>query len=87
MELPRQTLLRYLWYAGVVFAAAWSVRHLDIPWFYFLDAHVQASDLVGRMIPPDWDYLPEILAPMVETIHIATLGTLISFAIAFPRFA
>ncbi len=48
---PRQTLQRYLWFAGVVFVAAWSIRHLDITWAYFLDAHVQAADLFGRMYP------------------------------------
>ncbi len=77
-------VLRYLWYVGVVFVAVWSVRHLDIPWFYFLDAHVQAGDLLSRMFPPDWSYADVVLEPLLETIHIATLGTLFSFAIAFP---
>ena len=49
---PRQTLVQYAWYLGIVFVAVWSVSNLDIPWFYFLDAHVQAADLVARMVPP-----------------------------------
>jgi len=81
---PRQTLVRYLWFLGVVFVAVWSVRHLDIPWFYFLDAHVQAADLAVRMIPPDWSYFDFIAQPLIETIHIATLGTIVTFFIAFP---
>ena len=81
---PRDTLVRYLWYMGIVFIAVWSVSNLDIPWFYFLDAHVQVADLATRMYPPDWDLLGEIVDPLVETIHIATLGTVIAFFIAFP---
>ena len=81
---PRQTLVRYGWYMGIVFVAVWSVSNLDIPWFYFLDAHIQAADLLVRMYPPEWEHLGVIVDPLVETIHIATLGTAITFFIAFP---
>ncbi len=81
---PRQTLMRYAWYLGIVLVAAWSVRNLDIPWFYFLDAHVQAADLLTRMYPPDWDHYVNISDALFETIHIATLGTAATFVIAFP---
>ena len=72
---PQQTLMRYTWYLGIVFIAVWSVSNLDIPWFYFLDAHLQAKDLAVRMWPPDFEYINVLLGPLVETIHIATLGT------------
>lgn len=81
---PRQTLLRYTWQLSIVFVAVWSISNLDIPWFYFLDAHVQALDLVTRMWPPDWTYVWELAGPLVETIHIATLGTIVTILIAFP---
>ncbi len=81
---PRQTLIRYAWYLGIVFVAVWSVSNLDIPWFYFLDAHVQAADLFVRMWPPDWAFVGELVGPMVETIHIATLGTAVTVVLAFP---
>lgn len=81
---PGQSVVRAAWYMGVVLIAVWSVRHLDIPWFYFLDAHVQAADLGERMFPPDWSYWDAVIDPLVETVHIATLGTLVTFFIAFP---
>jgi phosphonate transport system permease protein len=81
---PQQTLMRYTWYLGIVFIAVWSVSNLDIPWFYFLDAHLQAQDLAVRMWPPDFEYVNVLLGPLVETIHIATLGTAITILIAFP---
>ena len=74
---PGQNAIRALWYIGVVLVAVWSVRNLDIPWFYFLDAHVQALDLGVRMFPPDWSYFDVVLEPLLETIHIATLGTMV----------
>ncbi len=81
---PRQTLERYLWFAGIVFVAAWSIRNLDITWIYFLDAHIQAMDLLERMYPPDWSHFENILDPMIETIHIATIGTMVTYVIALP---
>ncbi|MFQ5619528.1 MAG: phosphonate ABC transporter, permease protein PhnE [Rhodospirillales bacterium] len=81
---PRQTVGRYAWYVGVVFVVVWSVRDLDIPWFYFLDAHVQLADLLTRMWPPDLDYLDTLAGALIETIHIATLGTAVTLVLAFP---
>lgn len=81
---PRQTLMRYMWYLGCVAVAVWSVSKLDIPWFYFLDAHVQAYDLAIRMWPPDLRFLDTLVGPLLETIHIATLGTAATVLIAFP---
>lgn len=81
---PRETLIRYACYLSVVFIAVWSVSNMDIPWFYFLDAHLQAKDLAIRMWPPDWAYVDQLAGPLLETIHIATLGTAVTIVIAFP---
>ncbi len=81
---PRETLVRYAWYVGLIFVAVWSVDNLEIPWFYFLDAHVPAADLAFRMWPPDWDFVDQLVGPLVETIHIATLGTAATVVLSFP---
>jgi phosphonate transport system permease protein len=57
---------------------------LDIEWVFFKDAHEQAADLAERMWPPRWSYLPKIVAPLIETIHIATLGTAIGVVFSIP---
>ena len=41
-------------------------------------------DLLTRMYPPDVAYTGRIVAPLIETIHIAVLGTLGAFVIAIP---
>ena len=81
---PRETLLGWLWTAAVAAAAAWSVSALDIEWAFFADAHEQAVDLIERMWPPRWAYLPKVLRPLIETIHIATLGTAIALVLSLP---
>jgi len=80
----RESIAGWAWVAAIAFASAWSISELDIEWAFFADAHVQAADLVQRMWPPRWSYLPKILAPLVETIHIATLGTAIALVLSIP---
>jgi phosphonate transport system permease protein len=81
---PRETFVAWLWVAGVAFATAWSVSALDIEWAFFADAHEQAADLARRMWPPRWSYLPQVLAPLLQTVHIATLGTAIAVVLSVP---
>ena len=81
---PRETLLRYAWYLGIVAVTALSFWQLDITWVYLLDAHIQAYDLLYRMVPPDWSVFEETLDALIETIHIATLGTAVAVLLAFP---
>ena len=81
---PRETVIGWAWAAAIAFATAWSVSALDIEWAFFQDAHLQAWDLAQRMWPPRWAYLPQIFAPLLETIHIATLGTALALVFAIP---
>ena len=81
---PRETLVRYAWYLGIWIVTAVSFWQLDITWVYLLDAHVQAGDLIFRMYPPDWSTFEVVIDKLIETIHIATLGTAVTIFIAFP---
>jgi len=80
----RERIVQWLWLGGIAIAAAWSVSALDIEWAFFADAHEQAADLIARMWPPRWSYLPRIVQPLIETLHIATLGTMIAIVFALP---
>ena len=81
---PRQSLEHWGWTLAVALGCVWSVEALDIEWAFFADAHVQAVDLVERMWPPRWSYFPQIIHPLIETIHIATLGTAIAVVLSVP---
>lgn len=41
-------------------------------------------ELMGRMLPPDVDILPELVGPMIETLEMALLGTTIPIFFALP---
>ncbi len=80
----REITVQWLWLAGTALAVVWSMSALDIEWSYLQDAHIQAADLIERMFPPQWSYLPSLIQPLIETLHIASLGTLIAIVLALP---
>ncbi|GAA0726131.1 phosphonate transport system permease protein [Halorubrum trapanicum] len=65
-----------------VFVASW--RFLDTGITNVETVPREIRDLLTRMYPPDVAYAPEIVDPLVETLHIAALGTLGALVLAVP---
>ena len=64
--------------------AAWRNISSQTTWTFVLDAGVQLRDMGMRMFPPDRGYATALVAPLVDTLHIATLGTVLGVLIAIP---
>lgn len=41
-------------------------------------------DILIRMVPPDWSYFPEVLGPLVETLAMSIIGSVIGAILAIP---
>lgn len=64
---------------------AWSFRTVQVIPEFLMDAPHQVSDLFQRMWPVDFGFYYEgVHASLVETLHIATLGTLLTLVLALP---
>ncbi|MCD1618923.1 phosphonate ABC transporter, permease protein PhnE [Salipiger marinus] len=83
---PRARLLLWAGWLALValFVWCWQVMTQDTIWFFVADAPQQAADIGGRMLPPRWSYLPELMQPLWDTLNIATLGTLGGVIMAVP---
>jgi len=83
---PRERLGHGLvWLTGfTIFAVCWSQISQATTWFFVWDAPRIASDIWDRATPPKWEYIAQLGRPIWDTINIATLGTLIALALAFP---
>ncbi|AHV94609.1 phosphonate ABC transporter, permease protein PhnE [Bordetella holmesii] len=80
-----QRLLRFMLYLLVVAAVVQAMRGVEIIPEFLYDAPQQMGDLFTRMWPIDWAFYAEgVHGPLIETLHIATLGTLISVLLAVP---
>ena len=79
-----ERLVRFFVYLVTVAVLVWAVSGLDIYWPWVWDAPVQIGDLLGRMTPPKLAGLGDIVRALIETIHIATLATVLALFLSLP---
>jgi len=73
------------WFAFVVLLVwCWELMTETTIWAFVSDAPQQIADLGSRMFPPRWSYIDQLVWPLLDTINIASLGTLLGVAIAVP---
>ncbi len=81
----RERLGRFAVFLGFAIAFSVSMRTVQVIPEFLFDAPTQVADLFTRMYPPDLSYYRKgIHAAMMETLHIATLGTLMAIVMAVP---
>jgi phosphonate transport system permease protein len=82
---PAQRLARFTVYLLIVAAIVTAMRTIEIIPEFLADAPEQIADLLTRMWPVDWAAYPQdVHSALVETIHIASLGTLLALVLALP---
>jgi len=80
-----QRLARFTVYLVIVAAIVVSIQTVEVIPEFLADAPEQVADLLARMWPIDFAHYPgTVHAALTETIHIATLGTLLSLMLAVP---
>lgn len=82
---PAQRLGRFAFYLFAVMAIVWAARKVEIIPEFLQDAPAQTWDLFQRMWPMDWaHYRDGVHGALIETFHIATLGTLLALLLGLP---
>ena len=82
---PTQRAAHGLIYVVTAIAVVWSIKTIDVIPEFLYDAPAQTVDLFTRMWPFDWAYYPKAVhAALIETFHIATLGTILALILALP---
>lgn len=82
---PGERLARFAVYLAIVAATVVSLRTVEVIPEFLRDAPEQVADLLHRMWPPDLAYYEEgIHEGLLDSLHIATLGTALGVLMAFP---
>ncbi len=80
-----QKMARMALWLVIAVAVMLSLRSINVIWEFLWDAPEQMMDMGRRMWPPDMAYYPTTVhAALMETFHIATVGTLFSMVFALP---
>ncbi len=81
----KERLARFIVFLGFAVVLSVSIRTVEVIPEFLWDAPTQVMDLLTRMWPPDYAYYPSgIHEALIETLHIATLGTLLAILMAIP---
>lgn len=82
---PGQRLARFAIYFVIAAAVMAALQSIEVIPEFLLDAPEQMQDLLRRMWPPEFAYYPQgVHEALLETIHIASLGTMLSVLMALP---
>ena len=81
---PRERIVRYVLILLTLVAVAISWRLLQVNYSFLATAPREFMDLVNRMYPPNVAYSGQIIAPLIETVHIAVLGTALAILLSIP---
>lgn len=82
---PQQRFWRFAVYLGAVAAFVFSLRTVEIIPEFLYDTPEQILDLLRRMWPVDvGHYSKGVHQALMETLHVATLGTLLTLIMAVP---
>jgi phosphonate transport system permease protein len=82
---PAERLWRFTVYLAVVAAIVASIETVEVIPEFLADAPEQIADMLRRMWPVAWGFYPDgVQAPLLESIHIATLGTVGAVLMAVP---
>ena len=80
-----QRLIRQFIWLAVIAAIVASLRSVQVIPEFLLDAPEQVRDMLQRMWPIAWGtYAKTVHEALIETIHIASLGTLLAVVMALP---
>lgn len=81
----KERLSRFSVYLIIVISLIWSWQSVEVIHQFLYDAPEQLMDMFERMTPLDYaSYPTTIHDALIETLHIATLGTLITLIFAVP---
>ena len=79
----RERIARSIFYVIALIAIGWSLKTIEIIPEFLYDAPQQTADLFLRMWPIDWSWYPKVVhEALIETLHIATLGTILAVGMA-----
>jgi phosphonate transport system permease protein len=67
--------LGVLWWAAIGAQVSFGELAKGMPWI---------ADFLGRMLPPNWEFMGKLVKPAIETVQIALWGTLLAVVLAVP---
>ena len=68
----------------LVIAVIWAVRMTEFDIAMIINRFSKLLDLLKKIFAPDWSFFPKVIKPLLDTIKMSILGTVIGCVCALP---
>lgn len=70
--------------AALVLVILWALRMTEFDMMVILDRFEKMLDLMKKLFQPDWSFFPKVISPLLDTVKMSILGTVVGCAVALP---
>ena len=68
----------------LVLVIFWALRMTEFDMMVIIERFDKMLDLLKKLFQPDWSFFPKVISPLLDTIKMSILGTVIGCVIALP---
>ena len=65
-------------------AVVWALRMTGFDFSVIVNRFSKLMDLMKKLFQPDWSFFPKVLGPLLDTVRMSVMGTVIGCALALP---
>lgn len=69
---------------ALVLAIFWALKMTGFEMATIIQRFSKMLDLMKKLFQPDWSFFPKVIDPLLDTIKMSVLGTVIGCALALP---
>ena len=68
----------------LVLAIVWALKMTGFDFAEVIQRFSKLLDLLKKILHPNWEFFPKVIQPLVDTIKMSIMGTVIGCAVALP---
>ena len=70
--------------AALVLAIIWALKMTDFDMMMVIERIGKLWDLMKKLFHPNWDFFPKVTGPLMDTIKMSILGSVLGATLALP---
>ena len=70
--------------AVLVLVIFWALKMTEFDFMVIIERFTKMLDVLKKIFQPDWEFFPKVIGPLLDTIKMSILGTVIGCAVALP---
>ena len=70
--------------ATLVLVIFWALKMTDFDMMVVIERFDKLLDLMKKLFKPNWAFFPKVISPLLDTVKMSILGTVIGCAVALP---